>query len=72
MELVFQKSTIGLSESAITTDGIRITFVHRTKTHVVVYYGKQLIAECGNRQQALDVVTAHIQGGNINVFNKSR
>jgi hypothetical protein len=63
MELVFQKSTIGVAESAVTSEGIRVTFVHRTKTHVVVYYGKQLIAECRNRQQALEALSAYIQGG---------
>ena len=62
MELIFQKSTIGVAESAIAPDGIKITFVHRTKSQVIVYYGKELIAECRNRQQALEAVSAHIQG----------
>ena len=52
MELIFEKSTIGVAESAMTPDGTKITFVHRTKSRVIVYYGKELIAECGNRQAA--------------------
>ena len=61
MELVFQKNKIGVAESAIAPDGTKITFVHRTKSRVIVYYGKELIAECKNRQQALEAVSAHIQ-----------
>jgi hypothetical protein len=64
MELLFEKSTIGVAESAMTPDGIKITFVHRTKSLVIVYYGKELIAECGNRVAALEAVTKHISGGN--------
>lgn len=50
---------MGKSESALTSEGTKITFVHRTKTNVIVYYGQNLIAECKNRQDALDAVTAH-------------
>lgn len=63
MELIFQKNRIGVAESAIAPNGIKITFVHRTKSQVIVYYGKELIAECRNREQALEAVAAHIQGG---------
>ena len=63
MELVFQKTRIGLAESATAPDGTKITFVHRTKSQVIVYYGKQLIAECRNRQQALEAVSERIQLG---------
>jgi hypothetical protein len=63
MELNFEKSKIGVAESAITPDGTKITFVHRTKSRVIVYYGKVLIAECGNRQAALEAVTAYIHEG---------
>lgn len=62
MELIFEKSTIGVAESAMTPDGIKITFVHRTKSRVIVYYGQELIAECGNRQAALAAVTEHMRG----------
>jgi hypothetical protein len=61
MELIFEKSAIGVAESAITPDGTKITFVHRTKSRVIVYYGKELIAECGNRQAALEVVTEYMR-----------
>ena len=64
MELIFEKSKIGVAESAMTPDGTKITFVHRTKSLVIVYYGHQLIAECRNRQAALEAVTAHMHEGN--------
>ena len=64
MELIFQKSTIGVAESALTPEGIKITFVHRTKSLVIVYYGKKLIAECKNRQAALEAVSEHMRGEN--------
>jgi len=63
MELIFEKSTIGVAESAMTPDGTKITFVHRTKSRVIVYYGKELIAECGNRQAALEAVTKYMHEG---------
>ena len=63
MELIFEKSKIGVAESAMTPDGTKITFVHRTKSRVIVYYGKELIAECGNRQTALEVVTEYMHAG---------
>lgn len=63
MELIFQTNQIGIAESAIAPDGTKITFVHRTKSQIIVYYGKQLIAECRNRQLALEAVAEHIQGG---------
>ena len=59
MELNFKKSPIGVAESAMTPDGIKITFVHRTKSLVIVYYGQQVIAECRNRLAALEAVSAH-------------
>lgn len=62
MELIFEKTTIGVAESAITPDGIKITFVHRTKSRVIVYYGQELIAECGNRKAALEAVTEYMRG----------
>jgi hypothetical protein len=61
MELIFTNSQMGKSESAITSQGIKITLVHRTKSNVIVYYGQKLIAECRTRQEALDAVSAHIQ-----------
>ncbi|MGI8494272.1 MAG: hypothetical protein ACR2L1_03025 [Pyrinomonadaceae bacterium] len=61
MELVFTNSQMGKSESALTSDGIKVTLVHRTKSNIIVYYGKNLIAECGNRELALDAVTEHIR-----------
>jgi hypothetical protein len=64
MELIFERSTIGVAESAMTPDGVKITFVHRTKSRVIVYYGKELIAECGNRKAALEAVAEYIRGGN--------
>ena len=64
MELIFQKSTIGVAESALTPEGIKITFVHRTKSLVIVYYGKELIAECRNRQAALEAVSEYMRGEN--------
>jgi hypothetical protein len=64
MELIFEKSTIGVSESAVTSEGIKVTFVHRKKSLVIVYYGQKLIAECRNRDEALTAVSKHIQGGN--------
>jgi hypothetical protein len=63
MELIFQKSTIGVAESAFTSEGVKITFVHRTKSQVIVYFGKELIAECRNREQALEAVSTHIREG---------
>ena len=63
MELIFEKSTIGVAESALTPDGTKITFVHRTKSRVIVYYGKVLIAECGNRKAALEAVNAYMLEG---------
>lgn len=63
MELIFEKSKIGVAESAVTPQGIKITFVHRTKSLINVYYGQQLIAECRNREDALSAVSKHI-GGN--------
>jgi hypothetical protein len=62
MELIFEKSAIGVAESAMTAEGIKITFVHRTKSRVIVYYGHQIIAECRNRQAALAAVTEYLQG----------
>ena len=62
MELIFEKSTIGVAESAMTTDGIKITFVHRTKSKVIVYYGQELIAECVNKQAALEAVADYMRG----------
>lgn len=64
MELIFTNSQMGKSESAVTSEGVKITFVHRTKSTVIVYYGQKLIAECQNRQEALDAVSAYIQQGN--------
>jgi hypothetical protein len=61
MELSFTDSQMGKSESAVTPDGVKITFVHRTKSIVVVYYGQKLIAECRNRQEALEAVSEHIK-----------
>lgn len=59
MELIFKNSQMGRAESALTTEGIKITFVHRTKSLVIVYYGEKLIAECRNRQEALEAISAH-------------
>ena len=59
MELIFTNSQMGKSESAVTAEGIKVTFVHRTKSIVIVYYGQKLIAECKNRQEALEAVSAH-------------
>ena len=59
MELNFEKSAIGLAESAMTPDGIKITFVHRTKSLVIVYYGQKLIAECKNKLAPLEAVAQH-------------
>jgi len=61
MELIFKNSQMGKSESAVTPEGIKITFVHRTKSLVNVYYGQQLIAECRNRVDALEAVSAHMK-----------
>jgi hypothetical protein len=55
---------MGKSESALTPEGIKITFVHRTKSTVIVYFGQELIAECRNRQEALEAVSAHMRKGN--------
>lgn len=64
MELIFEKSAIGVAESAMTPEGIKITFVHRTKSLVIVYYGHEIIAECRNRQTALEAVSEYMKGGN--------
>ncbi len=64
MGLTFTNSQMGKSESALTAEGIKITFVHRTKSTVIVYYGQMLIAECRNRQEALDAVSAYVPEGN--------
>lgn len=64
MELIFTNSQMGKSESALTPEGIKVTFVHRTKSTVVVYYGQKLIAECHNRQEALEIVQAYVSEGN--------
>ena len=64
MELSFEKSRMGQSESAVTPDGVKITFVHRTKSLVIVYYGQKLIAECRNREDALTAVSKHLREGN--------
>jgi hypothetical protein len=63
MDLIFEKSAIGVAESAMTPDGIKVTFVHRTKSLVIVYYGSQIIAECRNRQAALEALSEYMQGG---------
>lgn len=52
---------MGQSESALTPEGIKITFVHRTKSLVIVYYGQSLIAECKDREDALKAVSEHMQ-----------
>ena len=64
MELIFTNSQMGKSESALTPEGIKITLVHRTKSIVIVYYGQKLIAECRNRQEALEAVNAYLREGN--------
>jgi hypothetical protein len=64
MELIFTGSQMGKSESALTPEGVKITFVHRTKSIVIVYYGQELIAECRNRQEALEAVAAYMNKGN--------
>jgi hypothetical protein len=61
MELVFTNSTMGKSETALTPDGIKITLMHRTKSNVVVYYGKDIIAEVRNKTEAIAAVDAHIR-----------
>lgn len=63
MELKFTNSQMGKSESAVTPEGIKITFVHRAKSNIIVYYGKELIAECPNRELALEAVTKHANTG---------
>lgn len=60
MELNFKKTTLGIGETAMTADGVKVTFVHRTKSLVIVYYGNSLIAECRNRQEAIAAVSKHI------------
>lgn len=60
-QLVFTNSTMGKSETALTPDGIKITLMHRTKSNVVVYYGKDIIAECRTKQEAIEAVDAHIR-----------
>jgi hypothetical protein len=64
MELIFERSKTGVAESAVTAAGVKITFVHRTKSLIIVYYGQKLIAECRNRADALTAVSSHIQGEN--------
>ncbi len=64
MELIFSTSQMGKSESALTPEGVKVTFVHRTKSTVIVYYGQKLIAECQNRPEALETVSAHMRKGN--------
>ena len=64
MELAFQKSAIGVAESAMTPDGIKITFVQRTKSLLIVYYGQEIIAECRNRDEALQAVAEHLREDN--------
>lgn len=61
--MIFKKSQMGQSESAESPEGIKITFVHRTKSLVIVYYGQKLIAECKNRDEALKAVSEHIALG---------
>ena len=61
MELIFTDSTMGKSESALTADGIKVTLMHRTKSNVVVYYGKDIIAECRTKAEAIEAVDAHIR-----------
>ncbi len=61
MELIFTNSTMGKSESAMTADGIKITLMHRTKSNVVVYYGKEIIAECRTKTEAIEAVDAYIR-----------
>lgn len=61
MELIFTNSQMGKSESATAPDGTKITLVHRTKSNVIVYYGQKLIAECKNKQEALEAVSEHIK-----------
>ena len=61
MELIFENSRMGKSESAFTPEGIKITFVHRTKSLVAVYYGQKLIAECRKRDDALEAVSEHLR-----------
>ncbi len=56
MELNFEKSTIGVAETAFTPEGVKITLVQRTKSLIIVYYGQELIAECKNREQALSAI----------------
>jgi thioredoxin-like negative regulator of GroEL len=64
MELIFTNSQMGKSESALTSAGIKVTLVHRTKSNVIVYFGQELIAECRNKQEALEAVSAHMSKGN--------
>ena len=52
---------MGKSESALTADGIKVTLMHRTKSNVVVYYGKDIIAECRTKAEAIEAVDAHIR-----------
>ena len=63
MELNFTNSQMGKSESALTPEGVKVTFVYRTKSAVIVYYGQKLIAECRNRQEALETVFAYMRKG---------
>lgn len=64
MELSFEKSRMEQSESAVTPEGVKITFVHRTKSLIIVYDGQKLIAECRNRVDALTAVSKHMRGDN--------
>jgi hypothetical protein len=54
---------MGKSESALTPEGIKVTFVQRTKSNIIVYYGQKLIAECRNRQEALEALSAYMREG---------
>ena len=64
LELIFKNSQMGKSESALPPEGIKVTFVYRTKSNVIVYFGQELIAECRNRQEALEAVLAYMRKGN--------
>ncbi len=47
------------SGSALTPEGIKITFVRRTKSPVIIY-GQNLIAECRNKDEASKAVSEHM------------
>jgi hypothetical protein len=59
MELIFKKSQMRQSGSALTPEGIKITFVRRTKSPVIIY-GQNLIAECRNKDEASKAVSEHM------------